>query len=198
MVSPAQSLRPLARAPVSHCPLYSGLTSSISSSSRKSTGFTLSTLLWSHQLNLFVLSQEHRFLSLAQTSPVYCLKYTGSLTIDIINDHEHHTQRRPVLLHSSNPLCNPLLGNSITLYPIVLQHTVRIHPTTDPSNDTLCSHCGDHRPLSKSTTLTLFCFNTSHLEPKGAFLHHQDLGSALPVSVADLWQSQNLRQFVAS
>ena len=94
-----------------NCPLYYGLTSSISSSSRKSP----STLLGSHQLNLFVLSQEHRFLSLAQTSPVYCLKYTGGPTIDTTTDHEHHTLRRPVLLHSSNPLCNPLLGNSITV-----------------------------------------------------------------------------------
>jgi hypothetical protein len=69
-----------------------------------------------------------------------------------------------------------------SLYPIALQHTVRIHPTTDPSNNPLCPHSGDHRPLSKSTTLTLFCINPSHPVPN----------EALRIISAYLWTSGSL------
>ena len=70
-----------------------------------------------------------------------------------------------------------------SLYPIALQHTVRIHPTTDPSNNPLYPLSGDHRPLSKSTTLALFCFNPSHPVPN----------ESLRIISAYLWTSGILK-----
>jgi hypothetical protein len=62
-------------------------------------------------------------------------------------NHQYHNQRRPVIppapvRSDTHAWVTPSLS------PISLRHTVRIHPTTDSSNDTLCSHSGDHRPHS--------------------------------------------------
>jgi hypothetical protein len=118
-----------------HCPLYYGSTSSISST-------------------------YHRYLSLAQISPVYCLKYTGSPTIDTTTDHEHHTYRRPV---------------TPSLYPIALQHTVRILPTSDPSII-----------LSARTPMTIVLSLNQRLSPSSASTHRiqypiKHLGASPPI-----------------
>jgi hypothetical protein len=88
------------------------------------------------------------------------------------------------LSYSTAPILSvTLFWVTPSLYPIALQHTVRIHPTTDPSNNPFCQHSGDHRPLSKSTTLTLFCFNPSHPVPN----------ESLRIISAYLWTSGILK-----
>jgi hypothetical protein len=62
-------------------------------------------------------------------------------------NHQNHNQRRPVI-PTAPVRSDTLAWVTPSLSPISLRHTVRIHPTTDSSNDTLCSHSGDHRPLS--------------------------------------------------